>query len=158
MRISRMIPMIMPAPKPPSLEPPGVLTFVCPMRRCSPSALRVFRALDERQAGSMPKTLERAGELRGREEIRGRLPPLIDQGAAGTREERGEGIGWLPARRCDDDDPSRIELFAIALPHVARETVHEPADELREPALVLAGIPGPIAGHARRAGRISRDD
>src|SRR5690242_7748945 len=45
MRMSRMIPMIMPAPKPPSpVEPPGVLTLVCPMSAVllSADALRVF--------------------------------------------------------------------------------------------------------------------
>src|SRR5260221_6220389 len=160
MRISRMIPMIMPAPKPPSLGAgAGVLMFVCPMRACSPlRATAVFvRSARHKQAGCQESS-ERAGELRWREEVRGGLPPLIDQGAARTREERGEGIGWLPARRGDDDDPSRLELLRVSRSQVARESVRDSSDQLPEAALVLPRIPRPLAGHACRASLVARDD
>src|SRR4029079_7776211 len=86
MRMSRMIPMIMPAPKPPSpVEPPGVLTLVCPTALvllsqkprygCSralaedtsrPDAnVRRLRALPEGAAGPTGADQPKAGRARG---------------------------------------------------------------------------------------------
>src|SRR5256885_4514078 len=119
-RMSRMIPMIMPAPNPPSpvVPPPGVLTSVCPMSAVLLSAradaLRVRSVRSRHETSRLcatrptpdPIGLEGPGELRWREEVGWRLPPLVDQAAARSGEQRGEGVRWLPACRGHDDDPA----------------------------------------------------
>src|SRR5258708_3229626 len=172
MRMSRMIPMIIPAPKPPSpvVPPPGVLTLVCPMSASSPfrmaDALRGHSVRSEQETSRQraKKTRrtgagsEGSGELRGREKVGRLLPPLVDERTACLAEQCRQRIRGLAGGRRDDDDVALSEGLPVAGTHVPGHAVHDLVEDTREAALVLAGVPGALAGDALRARGVAGDD